>query len=105
MKKNRKKVKRVIFVAPWFNLTDEVMGSQEEAEIARSWMDTPIDFEEIKRNDFVAVFSDDDPYVPITDKDLFEERLNAKTVVLKNKGHISEEENITELPEILGFIN
>ena len=95
-----KKVGGVIFVAGWFNLKETAYEEEEEKEIGRPWIETPIDFDKIKRHTdkFIGIFSDDDPCVPIADKKLFEERLGAKTIILKNRGHF---DNTIEFPELL----
>ncbi len=95
------KVGGAVFVAGWFNLTTQ--EDPEDEKISEPWIKTSIDCEKIKNhtNNFVAIFSDDDPFVPLTDKDLFEERLNAKTVVEHNKEHFNECE---KLPIVLDSI-
>ena len=57
-----------------------------------------MDFSRITQhtNKFLAIFSDDDPFVPLTDINLFKERLNAKTILLKNKGHFDSIEKFEE---------
>ncbi len=93
-----------VFVAGFFNLPN--LETEEEKEIAKPWLSLPIDFEKVKRctNKIVAIFSDDDPDVPIEDKELFEKHLNAKTIVEHNKGHFSDDAGITELPSALNTL-
>lgn len=100
------KVKQVIFVAGWFTLTLEAAEDEEDIEIARPWIETPIDFEKVKKHtdNFTAIFSDDEPYVPIENKELFEESLNAKIVMEHGKGHMNDEKDVKELPSILEAI-
>jgi len=97
-------VKGVVFVAGWFNLTDETWDEDYLPEIAKPWIDTPIDFSKVKKHAkrFVAVYSDNDPYVPVSDSKLFKERLGAEVILEKNKGHITGgDDNVTELPIVL----
>jgi len=100
------KIRNVIFVAGWFNLTKKVTENLEESKIANPWLKTPIDFEKVKMhsNKFIAIFSDDDPFVPLTDSKIFKGKLNAKIIILKNKGHLGGEHNINELPKVLNVI-
>ena len=49
----------------------------------------------------VALFSDDDPVVPLSDAKLFEERLGAKVIVEKGNGHFDDDAGVTELPVVL----
>jgi predicted alpha/beta hydrolase family esterase len=93
------KVAGVILVAPWMTLMNQ---SPEEVEIAGPWIETSIDFEKVKTHTqkFVTIFSDDDPCVPIENKNLFEERLGAETILEHNKGHFSGSDGITQLPSV-----
>lgn len=88
------------FVAGWFNL---VNLNNEEMLIAHPWINTNIDFERIRRhtNNFLGVFSDDDPYVPLSNKDIFKEELGAKIITKKKGGHFN---NINKIQEVLDFI-
>ncbi len=53
----------------------------------------------------VAIFSDNDPYVPLSNINLFREKIGAKIIKEKNKGHYIENE-ILEIPILLKeFIN
>lgn len=97
------KVGKVIFVGGWFNLTDETYEDEEDKEIALPWIEIPIDFDKVKEHckEFILINSDDDPYVPLSDADLFKEKLNADVIMLKDKGHITG----NELPEVLEFVD
>ncbi len=103
-----KKIGGAVFVAGWFHLSEftfkEEPADEEEARIiAKPWLETPINFEKIKKttNNFVAIFSDNDPYVPIEDKDIFKEKLGAKIIIEHNKGHFTDEDGVKELPSAL----
>ncbi len=95
-----KKVGGVVLVAPWMTLMNQ---SSEEMEIARPWIETFIDFDKVKTRTqkFVAIFSDNDEFVPIENKELFEKHLNAKSSVEHEKGHFSGGDGIAELPSVL----
>lgn len=90
----------VVAVAPWYKL---ILDSGEDKEIARPWLETPIDNEQVRRNigKITAIFSDNDPYVGPENIDLFKNNLGAKIIILKNMGHMGGDEGITEIPEIL----
>ena len=92
-----------IFVAGWFHLINQ---TDEEKEIAKPWLETPIYFEKIKKHaeSFKAIFSDNDPFVPIEDAALFEKNLSAKIIVEHDKGHFSGSDEIKELPSALTAI-
>ena len=65
-----------------------------------------LDFARVKKAcpKFIAIFSDNDPYVPVSQEKIFREKLGAKTLVLHARGHFSSSEGTTELPEALEAI-
>lgn len=79
---------------------------EEVVEIARPWMETPIDFEKVKMTShkITAIFSDNDDFVPVSEEKFFTEKLGAKTIMEHEKGHFSPAENISELPSALEAI-
>ncbi|MEK7126155.1 MAG: alpha/beta hydrolase [Patescibacteria group bacterium] len=83
------KIGGAIFVAGWFNLTNQ---SEEEDVIAKPWIQTQIDYAKVKTNLIrsVTVLSDDDPYVPYeeTKKD-FEAQLGSEVVTVSGAGHFT----------------
>ncbi len=50
---------------------------------------------------FVAVISDDDPYVPLVEGSIFKVNLGAELVVLPGMRHFSGDDGIIELPVVL----
>lgn len=99
-----KKVGGAVFVAGWFTLMN--LKTIEEKEIAQPWLETPIDFDKVKQHtrEFFALFSDNDDVVPLDNKELFEQKLGAKTELEHNKGHFSGDDGITELPSVLNSV-
>ena len=97
------KIGGILFVAPWLDLLDYAIEEEESYNIARPWLETPIDFEKVKKftENINCIFSDDDYFVSLDQKEEFEKLLNAKTIVVSGKGHISQEDNVFELNEIL----
>ena len=94
----------VILIAPWMVLSIENLDKDEPPETAKPWLETPIDFNKVISHSkkFVGIFSDNDKFVPLIENEtLLKEKLGAKTIILHNKGHFTEENNITELPEVL----
>jgi len=94
------KVGGAVCVAGWFNLTDETWDEEYNHEIGDPWIETPMDYEKIKSHTdkIVDIVSDNDPYVPLSDTDIFKEKLGAKVIIIKEQGHISGEDGVTELP-------
>ena len=62
-----------------------------------------MDFGKIKKatKNFVAIFSDNDPYVPLTNIDIFRDGLGAKSIIEKKKGHFTEGDKVLEIPIVL----
>ncbi len=99
------KISGVVFVAPWMELDKNTIEEEGEEviEIARPWMETPIDFDKIKRHtsNFLAIFSDNDSYVPLTEVERFKKELGAEIIVKHNEAHFNKTK---EIPEILEFV-
>jgi len=88
-----------VLVAPWFTLTGL---TQEDKQIAHEWLETPIAFNHIKKIAKIqAIFSDNDPFVPLDNIKLFEQKLSAVIILEYQKGHIGGEDSILELPSAL----
>lgn len=102
------KVGGIILIAPWMELDKQTIEEEGEEviEIARPWMETPINFEKIKSHTdtIFAIFSDNDPYVPVSQKDVFEKELGAETMVLEGYGHFSPADNVREVAPVMGCI-
>jgi uncharacterized protein len=97
---DKEKAGGAIFVAGWLNLK---LSEEEEEEVAAPWLESPINLEKVKAKTkkFFAVFSSNDPYVPVEDEKIFKEKLGAETLILENKGHFTGEDGINELPIVL----
>lgn len=95
-----------VLLAPWIHLTDEAYETEEDSEIAKPWLQTLIQWDKIKShsNKFIAIFSDDDPFVPLTDSKIFEEKLGTQTVIEHDKEHFSGSSGIKELPSLLDAV-
>lgn len=97
------KIGGILFVAPWLDLLPEAVADEESYNTAKYWINTPINFEKIRQftNNINCIFSDNDYFVSLEQENEFKSKLNAKTTVVKNKGHISQDDNVYELQEIL----
>jgi len=96
------KIGGAVFVAGWFQLTD--LETEEEQRIGKPWIETRIDFPRVKSllKQGVAIFSDDDPVVPLqVNKNIFEKDLGCKTIIEQGKGHFSGGDEVRELPSAL----
>ena len=91
-----------VFVAGFFKkLTN--MENDEVRKIANEWLSVPLDFVAARKNipKSVAIFSDNDPYVPLDNMDDFKDKLESKVIVKATMGHFSGSKGIVELPEAL----
>ncbi len=90
----------VILVAGFVTLTGL---KPEEQIVANPWLETPVDFAKVKTkaNKFIAIFSDDDPYVPMEENaKIFKEKLGAEIVIQNGQKHF----NGDDLPVLLEVI-
>ena len=97
------KIGGAVFLAGWIHLTDEAYETDEDAIIAKPWLKTPLNWDNIKSHSgkFIAIFSDNDPLVPISDAKIFESNLGAKIIIEHRKEHFSGSSGIKELPSAL----
>lgn len=102
------KVKKIILIAPWMYLDKQTIEEEgeESIKIAKPWVETPIYFNKIKTHcdEFIGIFSGDDPYVPLSNINIFKKNLNAEILILNKRGHFDPSHNIDKLPELLNFI-
>lgn len=106
-KKNIKKIGGILLIAPWLELLPAALEDDDSKEIAKPWLNININFNKIKEitNNIICVFSDNDYWVSLEQKNSFEKLLDSKTIVLHGKGHISEADGVFESSDILDAIN
>jgi len=88
-----------VFVAGFFKRLTKLEG-EEAKEIASPWLTTPLDFSKVKNTlgKSIAIFSDNDPYVPLDNQDDFREKLGSKIIIVHNMGHFSGSTGTIQLP-------
>jgi len=71
-----------------------------------SFFSTPVNWEEIKKHcrKFVAIHSDNDPWVSIKNNALFKEKLEAESIIEHRMKHFSGDDNVFELPIALDSV-
>ncbi len=71
-----------------------------------SFFQTKINWDKIKSSckKFVAIHSDNDPFVSLHYGDIFKENLNAEIIIKQNMKHFSGDDDINELPSALESI-
>lgn len=96
------KIGGILFVAPWLDLLPKAIEDEDSYNTAYPWIHTEINFDKIKSitDNINCIFSDNDYFVSLEQKERFEKLLNAKTIIVSNKGHISDEDGVNELSEI-----
>lgn len=96
------KVGGAIFVAGWFNLIN--LENEESEQIAKPWVETPIDTEKVKTNlgYSVVILGGNDPWIPTeeTRRD-FETKLKSEVIVLRDTGHITSDDGFGPFPQLI----
>ena len=96
-----------VFVAGFFKRLTGLENEPNGNEIAKHWLDTPLDLARARAHlsHSVAIFSDNDPYVPLDNQDDFSIHLGSKIIIEHNKGHFSEGlDGTRELPIVLNTL-
>ncbi|OGM14083.1 hypothetical protein A3D84_03180 [Candidatus Woesebacteria bacterium RIFCSPHIGHO2_02_FULL_42_20] len=91
-------VDKVVLIAPWWYLT---LDKNEEQSDADPWLKADVDFDKVKSkaNKFIAVFSDDDLYVPLQENgEFFKEKINPEILVENKMGHFTESDGVNKIP-------
>ena len=97
------KIGGILFVAPWLDLLPEAVEDEDSYNTAYPWIHTPINFAKVKEfsENINCIFSNDDYFVDLNQEQEFKQKLNAKTIIVNEKGHISQDDDVFELDEIL----
>lgn len=69
----------------------------------KSFFVAPLDYEKIKNSaeKFIAINSDNDPYVPLKNGEILRDKLGAELIVVLKGSHFHEGAGFTELPIVL----
>ncbi len=97
------KVGGAVFVAGFFKRLSNLEDDDVAQSLSQEWLQTPLNLEKVKSHldKCVAIFSDNDPYVPVDNQEEYKEKLGAKIIVEHKKGHFSGSTGTTELPTAL----
>ncbi len=99
------KIHGVVFVAGWFKLDN--LENEEVKKIAKLWLETSIDFNKVKQriSKLTVFLSTNDPYNCLKENEsAFKEKLGAKVIIKKNKGHFTADDGINALPSVVDSI-
>lgn len=93
----------VVCVGGWLTLSPEATADPESLKIAQPWLVSKIDWLKVKSHGakFVAVFSDDDPFVPLSNAKVFGQELGAQIVFESGSGHFTAADDVRELPVVV----
>jgi hypothetical protein len=88
----------VVYVAGFFDSL--TLGEDEEEKVWDAWKNTPIDLSYVRARapKSIAIFSDDDPFVPLSNQNDFRDVLNSEIIVEHGKNHFNEGSGFLELP-------
>ena len=97
------KIGGAVFVAGFFKRLTGLGEEPNFEEIEKHWLGVPPDLKKVKNhlNKSVAIFSDDDPYVPSDNQDDFRDKLGSKIIIQHKMNHFSSNWGVTELPVVL----
>lgn len=101
--KSNVKVGGAVFVAGFFKRLTNLEDESDVQEIAKHWLTAPLNFQKIKKhlNRSVAIFSDDDPYVPLDNQDDFRNKLGSEIIIEHKQGHFSGSTGTLKVPSVL----
>lgn len=110
VQQNNLKVDQLVLIAPLHEEMDRSAMDQFEffqgpvGDALLKFTETPVDRESLKdyASEIIAVFSDNDPYIPLSTKDLFP--IHVKTLIFEGYAHFGESHGFVELPELLDII-
>lgn len=94
-----------VFVAGWFNL--ENLEDEDAKEIARPWIETPIDLAKVKSVLPVAtlIISENDPYGCLEENRQKFSEIVTKEIVIPSAGHFTTEDGYEKFPVVLDELN
>ena len=94
----------VVFIAPWLTLSN--LESDEERRVAGPWLNTSIKETDVVKHTpkITAIFSDNDPFVPSENIELFKKKFNAEVIIEREKGHFTTNDGVEKLESALNAI-
>jgi len=94
------KVGGAVFVAGFFKRLTNLEDDDVVRSVVDEWLKTPLNLKKIKSHldKSVAIFSDNDPYVPLDNQEEYRNILGSKIIIEHGKGHFSGSAGTVELP-------
>ena len=100
------KVGGALFVAGWFDL--ENLEDSVAEEIARPWIEMPLNTAKIKNNlgFSVVILGDNDPWVPYEKtKGKFEQFFDSQIVTISGAGHITSDDGYDSFEQLIALVH
>ncbi len=95
-----------VFVAGFFKRLSGFENDVEVQATDRHWLQAPLDLAKVHKHlrRSVAIFSDDDPFVPLDNQEEFRDHLGSEIIVEHEQGHFNKAAGITQVPVALKAI-
>ncbi len=92
-----------VFVAGFFKRLTGLEDDPDVQAIDKHWLEAPIDFKKVKSHlgKSIAIFSDNDPWVPLDNQEDFREKLESEIIIEHDKRHFTGDEGFFQVPVIL----
>jgi predicted alpha/beta hydrolase family esterase len=100
LQKKKVNVGGAVFVAPW---VETKRPSFLQRVLLWTWNEVHIAFRMLKRApfDFSTIFSDNDPWIPLSSAEICKKKLGANIVVQHGKSHFDTMHNVTRLKAVV----
>lgn len=100
------KVGGAVFVAGFFKSLTNLEDDDVVRSVSEEWLTTPLNLDNVRTHlkKSIAIFSDNDPYVPIDNEEDFANILGSKIIIEHAKGHFGESTGTKELQPALNAI-
>jgi hypothetical protein len=95
-----------VFVAGFLKKLSGLEDDEVVRSVSAEWLESPINLQKVKihLNKSVAIFSDDDPYVPMENQEEFKDILGSKIIVEHKMRHFSGSSGTKKLPIALNSL-
>lgn len=93
-----------VFVAGFFKRLTGLEDDAAVRDVSQEWLTTPLDLRNVRVHlpRSIAIFSDNDPYVPPENQGDFREKLESEIVIRERMGHFTQgEDGVDKLPVVL----
>lgn len=95
-----------VFVAGFLKRLTNIEDEDIVRDVVNEWLTSPLDLTKVKPHikKSVAIFSDDDQFVPLDSQEEFRDELGSEIIIESGRGHFSGPTGIISLPSALEAI-